>query len=348
VLEYIFLSNELPARALRAVGLLIGFWLAAWVLTTLVRAIATRRGITVEPRSVLGLSLGPLRGLIVVLGLYYATRELALAGRADALVSGGLYLSALGVAVLAVMRTLSLSADAYLLSLEQSERQRALRDYVPTARKLVSFVVVGVGCIIAFHHFGIEVSALITTLGVGGLAVGFAAKETLSNMIAGFTILVDRPFRLGDRVRLATGEVGEIVDVGVRSTRILLLEKNLLVVPNAELTNSRIVNYNQPSPLQAGSVSVCVAYDSNVAEAERIISAAVKAQAQVAESPAPSVVLKQIGDRGLELALTFYALLYTDVAAAEDRIRRAILTQFGAARIRLAPTQIEVNLNRAS
>src|SRR6202012_1541153 len=99
-----------------------------------------------------------------------------------------------------------------------AERARLEREYVPLAEKATSLAVSFIVVIVVAKHFGKDVTSLVAALGVGSLAIGLAAQETLGNMIAGFVLLVDRPFRPGERVRLASSEVGEVVIIGVRST----------------------------------------------------------------------------------------------------------------------------------
>ena len=95
-------------------------------------------------------------------------------------------------------------------------------------------------------RFNYDVVSLLTALGVGSLAIGLAAKDTLSNMISGFTLIIDGNVRPGDQINLA-GTVGRIEEIGLRSTRILTGEGNILIVPNSELVNTRILNLSKPS-----------------------------------------------------------------------------------------------------
>ena len=331
-------------HALRAGVIVVGFWLLAHGVAIAVRTIAARRTCKpLDPRSATAQSLGPLRALIVVLGLYYARselpRELA-GGRIERLIDGALYVIAVLVATGAAVRITSLSMTAFLHRVPEAERARAEREIVPLARKVVGLLVTAIGVIIAFHHFGIEVTAIITTLGVGGLAVGFAAKETLSNMIAGFTLLLDRPFRPGDRIRLATGESGDVVDIGIRSTRIRMLDHNLLVVPNAELTNSRIVNLNLPTPRALARVEVRLPMAADVGTAERLMTEAARGIDAIVEPP--TVLLKRIADGALELTMSCVLAEFADQDKVEDKLRREVVARFGAAKIAMARPQMEV------
>ena len=343
-LDRLWDADTRAMHALRAGVIIVAFWMLAHVTARVVRAVAVhRRGKPLEPTSAVAQSLAPLRALIVVLGFYYARgelpRELA-GGRIERLIDGALYIAAVLVATAAMVRIATLSMSAFLLRVPEAERRRAEREILPLARKVVGLLITAIGMIIAFHHFGIEVTAIITTLGVGGLAVGFAAKETLSNMIAGFTLLLDRPFRPGDRIRLSTGEVGDVVDIGVRSTRIRTLDQSLLVVPNAEITNTRVINYNLPTPRVVARVDVRLAMGADVAAAERLMTESARGIGAIVE--APTVLLKRIADGALDVTMTCVLAEFAAQDPVEDKLRREILRRFAEARIAMARPQMDV------
>ena len=114
---------------------------------------------------------------------------------------------------------------------------------IPIARRLLKVAVWVVALLIILPLYGINISALITTLGVGSLAIALAAQDTIANIISGFMIMVDRPFRIGDRVKIPSGEIVDVLEVGVRRSKFLSQEKAIVIVPNLELSKSKIINY---------------------------------------------------------------------------------------------------------
>ena len=114
---------------------------------------------------------------------------------------------------------------------------------IPIVRRLLKVAVWIVVLLIILPLYGIDISALITTLGVGSLAIALAAQDTIANIISGFMIMIDRPFRIGDRVKIPSGEVVEVLEVGVRRSKFLSQDKAIVIVPNLELSKSKIVNY---------------------------------------------------------------------------------------------------------
>ena len=113
-------------------------------------------------------------------------------------------------------------------------------------KKISRIVIIIIFATFILEYFGLDIKALLVSFGVGSLAIAFAAQETLSNMISGFIIMIDRPFTIGDAIKLPTGEIGIVQDIGFRSSKILDQEKNILILSNSELLRSRVINFNCP------------------------------------------------------------------------------------------------------
>lgn len=153
--------------------------------------------------------------------------------------------------VLTVWFLLALVRRTFLLTAEWSTKRAGVsptlqQGFVPLIRNVATLFVFATGSIMVLKHFGYDVVSLLTALGVGSLAVGLAAKETLSNMISGFVLIMDRNLHPGDRV-LFSGSTGDVEVIGLRSTRIRTGDGNTMIVPNSDLVNNRIVNLSDPS-----------------------------------------------------------------------------------------------------
>lgn len=132
----------------------------------------------------------------------------------------------------------------------------------------VALVVVGV--IIAFDKIGIAITPILTALGVGGLAVALALRDTLENLFAGFHILASRQIKVGDYVRLSSGEEGFVEDITWRNTLIRQPSNNIIIVPNSNLSTSIVTNFHMPQPELSVIIPVGVSYDSDLEKVERI------------------------------------------------------------------------------
>ena len=116
-------------------------------------------------------------------------------------------------------------------------------------RNILGVVVISFGLVTVLSQFGINVISVITTLGVVGIAVGFAAQDTLANFISGITLLIERPFRIGDWVQL-NGETGRVTEITLRTTRLVTRDNTMLSLPNATVASGDIVNLSAGGPLR--------------------------------------------------------------------------------------------------
>lgn len=169
--------------------------------------------------------------------------------------------------------------------------------------RVLTFVVVAVAAIVVLDRFDQNISSILTILGAGSLALGLAAQDTISNMISGFVIMIDRPFRVGDRVKIPSGEAGDILEIGLRSTKILDFDNNVIIVPNNELVKTRIVNYSYPKAAMRVVVEVSVAYGSDIDMVKKIMLDAAKKHQHVLPDPAPEVFLTKLADSSLDFSL---------------------------------------------
>ncbi|MFH1782173.1 MAG: mechanosensitive ion channel domain-containing protein [Candidatus Omnitrophota bacterium] len=113
----------------------------------------------------------------------------------------------------------------------------------PIVGRTVKVIIWIIALLVILPFYGVDISALVTMLGVSSLAIALAAQDTIANIIAGFMIMVDSPFHVGDKIKIPSGEVVEVLDIGVRRSQFLAEDKAIIIVPNLDLSKSKIVNY---------------------------------------------------------------------------------------------------------
>jgi small-conductance mechanosensitive channel len=166
-------------------------------------------------------------------------------------------------------------------------------------------VVATLALILILQHFGFDVLSLVTALGVSSLAVGLAAKDTLSNMISGFTLIIDRNFQPGDRIAIS-GCSGEVEEIGLRSTRIRSPAGTTWIVPNAELVNSKILNLGPPSSGVQVSTPIKITYESDFAQVGPLTEGLLGEDPNVDLSRSAQVSLQSLNDGVQTLTVTFW------------------------------------------
>lgn len=138
------------------------------------------------------------------------------------------------------------------------------------ARGFIRILVIGLGFLILLDSFGVSITPIIASLGIGSLAVALALQPTLENFFSGIQIIIDKPFMVGHFVQLESGQEGYVHKIGWRSTWIRLLQNNIIVIPNSKLVNSRILNYYYPQKEMAVLVQVGVHYGSDLEKVEKV------------------------------------------------------------------------------
>lgn len=210
----------------------------------------------------------------------------------------------------------------------------------------VMTVVIVIGAAIRLGaRLGLPTYSLVTGLGVGGLAVALAGRETLSNLIGTIAILLDHPFKLGDFIVLGEGDQGTVTEIGLRSTRMKRLDGILVSIPNANIANMRIINESAPVAECQITVPVGAAYGSSVKEVEQALLTASEKCEYVISDPAPAVRFINFGDSALEFGLLVWIVQPEFRAKATDQLNRAICEEFEKRRIDMPFPQRDVHIH---
>ena len=271
----------------------------------------------------------PPAGLLVIFaGLYLAIRRLPFPEKIHTIFSGAVFVVTVILFTNIVYRIINESLKWYASRVEERTGAVLDRHIMPVLEKLFSVFLICSALIVTLRHFNYDVLSLVTALGIGSLALGMAAKDTLANMISGFTLMIDRPFRIGDRIQLASGQWGDVMDIGLRSTKIKTVDNTLLIIPNSELCNTTIINLAFPDLRSKGKVTVGVAFGSNVEKVKGLLIAASADIPEILQDPQPEAFFVSYGESALNMALFFWVKDYTEVFKVTDRLNTLIHERF--------------------
>lgn len=201
--------------------------------------------------------------------------------------------------------------------------------------RLTNSLIVFIALIMVLGTFGVNVSSLLVFLGGSSVAVALAAQDTLSNMIAGFVIMIDRPFRVGDRIKLPSGEVGDVYEIGLRSTKILDSDNNMIINPNGELIKTKLVNYSYPENHMRVVVDVGVAYGTDLDRAKKLIVDLARKHPNLLETPGPEVFTTSLGDSAVNLQLVGRTDDFRKRFRTETELREQIYNTFNKENIEI-------------
>ena len=300
-------GNSFAHHAISLVMLLIAL-LARRIVTRLffpaLRRLAARTETTLDDKMFPALE-GPAAALVVIFGLFSALRVLKLPAAADHYLGAGSQVAFSLVVFWGLWRAFA----ALLDHLDEVARERSLgvAAFMPWIRKtlLTGFVVVA--ALLTFQSLGFDVKAVLAGLGIGGLAFALAAQDTLANIFGAIVVAVDQPYTVGETVRIGAN-VGVIEDIGLRSTRIRLLDKSLMVIPNKTVAADTITNLSRFTGRRVEQV-LALTYASRPEQLEELvpaIRALLEGRAEV-EPKSVQVAFRDFSASSLDIWLAYEA-----------------------------------------
>ena len=257
-----------------------------------------------------------------------------------------LYIILVFIILLIIYRVITILFDWYEDKVSGGENRDLSGSLFPLLNKVSKIIIGALAIVIILSKFDVNISAFVVSLGVGSLAIALAAQDTLSNMISGFIIMVDRPFRIGDRITFGAGETGDVVSIGLRSTKILNFDSNLVIMPNNEIVKSKIVNVTYPNILTRVIIEVGVAYGSDLKKVRDIMLKAANEHPLTSESIPPDVVLLSFGDSSLNVRLAARTDDYRNAWAMQCELRETIYEEFNKAGIEIPFPQRVVHMKK--
>lgn len=225
-------------------------------------------------------------------------------------------------------------------------QQSTLNSLLPLAQRVINVTLFLVASIILLDRYGVNVIALTTVLGIGGLAISLAAQDTVKNVISGFIIMVDQPFRIGDRIRIAELDTwGDVEAIGARTTRIITPDNRTVIVPNSVIGSNQIVNYSLPDGTYRIEVDLGIAYGSDISYARQSIVEAVNSVEGVLTPEKTDALFLKFGDSALMFRVRWWLNAYTDIWVMFDQVNQAIHDKLLAAGVEIPFTIYDVNLH---
>jgi MscS family membrane protein len=314
--------------------MVIGFFFK-YFLNTLGRKLIAKTDTELDDK-IFTIILPRVKWLAIVIGVYLAVEQISKGIASTDKIGeeliryseGIMYIAFVSLFTMLVIRLVD-TLLKHTMEVHAKKTSSAVNEAVfPILNKLVMILILFVAIVISLGHFGVDVSSFLVFLGGGSVAVALAAQETLANMIAGFVIMMDRPFRIGDRIKLPSGEIGDVYEIGLRSTTILDFDNNLIVSPNSELTKTKVINYSYPKNDIRVLVEVRVAYGTSIEQAREIMLNLARQNSDLLKQPEPAVFFSAMGESSCTLQLIGRTDDWKKKGLAENALREQIYTAF--------------------
>ncbi len=206
--------------------------------------------------------------------------------------------------VLLVRGAISL-VDDMSKTLEKTWKERTAssldQGLLPLLCKAVKMSVVILGVLIILGKWEVQIAPLLGALGIGGLAIALALNSSLANVFSGIQLILDRSVNVGDKVQLESGEVGVVLDIGLRTTLMKTYDNEVISLPNSQLANARIKNFTKPDETIRVGVNFSVAYGSDVSDVKRVVLDAISQLDDILQEPEPQVLFLNMSDFSLDM-----------------------------------------------
>lgn len=198
---------------------------------------------------------------------------------------------------------------------------------------------------VVLNNFGVNITILLAILVIAVIAFFLAAQDTLTDMIYGFILLFDRPFRVGDRIEIqGLGTWGDIVNVGARTTRIRTRDNRLVIMPNSLIGKNQVINYSFPDPHFRVQTEIDIEYGYDPEQISQVIAAAVPKAEGVLQGKEVDTLLMKIGKSGLTFRIRWWIDTYSDANYVFDRVHRVLYAALEEAGITMSLSAYDLNL----
>ncbi|HEY3296466.1 MAG TPA: mechanosensitive ion channel family protein [bacterium] len=323
-LDVVTLSDIFIALSFVLGGIALG-WIAERILLRRLSKLAER-----TPTKIDDVVIASLRGMplfwFILAGIYGALRYLAISGPVLANIHKALLIVGLFSLTVVAARIAGSFAGAY--SRKAIGAERSVSIFINAVRLSVYLL----GLLMILQSVGISIAPILTALGVGGLAVALALQDTLSNLFAGLQIIAVRKVKIGEYIRLDTGQDGYVTDITWRYTEILSPAGNTILVPNAKLVNAIVTNYYQPKKDLGASLEVTVKFGSDLQKVEQIsldvakdVAATVPGMVPGAQ---PAVMYVSFTDLGVRYSIGFQVKEFNDQGAIKHALIKRLQQRF--------------------
>jgi small-conductance mechanosensitive channel len=315
IIEYLT-ENEYILFLIIIIGTLILAAISYFILKIIVNRIAGKKKTYGE--FILKQLTKPIIYLFILIGFYTAIRQLMILNDYRTIIDGSFFITTIFVFALLISRIISVIMLGYLKIKRGFDRPPKLINMT------VSIIIYIAAIAVILGYFQIDITPLIAGVGLGALAIGLALQSTLSNFFAGMHLVSDRPIDVGDYIEIDDNTKGTVEDIGWRSTRIKTLADNLLIIPNAKLSESNITNFSKPKQDMSLWIPCGVAYESDLKKVEKItLEVAKHIQMHVdgaVKNFEPGFRFKEFGDSNIN---------FTTILRIDDPLKRfAVRNEF--------------------
>ena len=211
----------------------------------------------------------------------------------------------------------------YEAQLDEEENRIAV--FLPILQRFTIVLLIIFAVVILLDHLGINVTGLAAAAALIGLAIALAAQDIIGDLISGYVILMDRTFRVGDRIEIPDQDAwGDVVEIGTRTTRIRTRDNNLVIIPNSDMADNQVTNYTLPDPNYRLQSDIGIEYGENLDNVRQVLGDAVRNVEGVLDDQPVQVLFIEFGESSMTIRIRWWIDTYSDKRAMQDAVNTAL------------------------
>jgi len=232
------------------------------------------------------------------------------------------------------------SLDAGSISRGRRLLSKRVMPFIERMVKFLGFLIAG---LIILKIWGLDITPLLASAGIIGVAIAFAAKDSVANIFGGISIFLDKTYEVGDFIEIDQHTPrGEVVDIGLRSTKIKTRDDILIAIPNSLMSTSKVINQSSPKGKMRVRLPIAVVYGSDIKKVEKVAMGIAKKNKNALDDPTPRLRLRNLGDNGLEFELLYWIEEPSLLGITVHELNSEIYTEFNKAKIDFAFPHMEL------
>lgn len=301
--------------------ILIGFLTVGFFINKFINSLIEKKFNQSEDASLKYVIITSLRGLprtwCIVTGIYWSINALTIAAPVVHLLSYIIYIFITMTIAQVLARAAAGVFNLYVQHNDNISQTSLLNN-------IISGIIYAIGIMISLEACGISVTPILTALGVGGMAVALALQDTLSNVFAGIHLMIARQIRIGDYIRINSGEEGRVTDISWRYTTIMEVLGNAIIIPNNKILSAILVNFSNPKEDMIVKMPIGVSYDSDLEHVERVtleVARAVTAEVDPDVTQAPKLFFHTFADSSID----FNVLMHISEVSKRNRLKHEFI-----------------------
>ena len=332
---------------------IVGSFTAAYMVSFLVGLFSrftNRTKITLDDE-ILNAIKGPVRLIVILAGIFYAVYLVEPDLKIDGISVVEIYvLFAIFVGAYFLSKILTTMIAWYTTEIAVKSKSKIDNTLFIFIRRIISIIIYVVAVMIILSRLGIEISPLLASLGIAGLAVALALQDSLSNFFSAVYITIDKPVKVGDYIELEGGLGGYIAEVGWRNTKIMTLPNNIVIIPNSKLSQTIFTNYNSPVNEMSIIVQVGVSYNSDLNKVEKVTIETAKKVLKNTEGGVknfePFIRYHTFGDSSINFSVILRVEKFVDQYLVKHEFVKALHESYRKNKIEIPFPQRDVHLKK--